>query len=308
MPDISKPQVQATISTPTRTVALPDNNLEGQMAKADLYRAAKMSIKLFQMIQDNQDLEEWIQAKITKSADYLDSIYHYMEYQMKFGSGEHTVTSVDDITSELDATVAQPEERAEEDDEEALDHMDESMNYQQQLKALLESAMIKKGIKEAKKAKPDFLDVDKDGNKKEPMKKAIKDKKVKEARDEDGDEYGWDVKEKKTKAPASRKVAGKAYGGSAQKDEPTDDSSEKKAKGKKVAEATSNKKEPAKKPVATKKPAAKKPDAKAAFNNMFGGSAKDLTKNLTIKKKEEVKESADLDVILKLAGRRPLNG
>ena len=32
-----------------------------------------------------------------------------------------------------------------------------------------------------KKAKPDFLDMDKDGNKKEPMKKALKDKKVKEA-------------------------------------------------------------------------------------------------------------------------------
>jgi ribose 1,5-bisphosphokinase PhnN len=32
-----------------------------------------------------------------------------------------------------------------------------------------------------KKAKPDFLDMDKDGNKKEPMKKAIADKKVKEA-------------------------------------------------------------------------------------------------------------------------------
>jgi len=35
------------------------------------------------------------------------------------------------------------------------------------------------GVKEAKKAKPDFLDVDKDGDKKEPMKKAIKDKKEK---------------------------------------------------------------------------------------------------------------------------------
>jgi hypothetical protein len=32
-------------------------------------------------------------------------------------------------------------------------------------------------FKEAKKAKPDFLDVDKDGNKKEPFKKAVKDKK-----------------------------------------------------------------------------------------------------------------------------------
>ena len=32
-----------------------------------------------------------------------------------------------------------------------------------------------------KMSKPDFLDMDKDGNKKEPMKKALKDKKVKEA-------------------------------------------------------------------------------------------------------------------------------
>ena len=35
---------------------------------------------------------------------------------------------------------------------------------------------------EAKKAKPDFLDMDKDGNKTEPMKKAVKDKKEKEAK------------------------------------------------------------------------------------------------------------------------------
>ncbi len=38
-----------------------------------------------------------------------------------------------------------------------------------------------KPFSEAKKAKPDFLDMDKDGNKKEPMKKAVKDKKVAES-------------------------------------------------------------------------------------------------------------------------------
>jgi hypothetical protein len=37
----------------------------------------------------------------------------------------------------------------------------------------------KKKIDEAKKAKPDFLDIDKDGDKKEPMKKAAKEKKAK---------------------------------------------------------------------------------------------------------------------------------
>lgn len=38
-------------------------------------------------------------------------------------------------------------------------------------------SMAQSEVKEAKKAKPDFLDVDKDGDKKEPMKKALKDKK-----------------------------------------------------------------------------------------------------------------------------------
>jgi hypothetical protein len=39
---------------------------------------------------------------------------------------------------------------------------------------------IKEMVGESKKAKPDFLDMDKDGNKKEPMKKAVKDKKATE--------------------------------------------------------------------------------------------------------------------------------
>ena len=34
-------------------------------------------------------------------------------------------------------------------------------------------------VQEAKKAKPDYIDIDKDGDKKEPMKKAVKDKEAK---------------------------------------------------------------------------------------------------------------------------------
>ena len=170
--------MQATLTVPQPA------DPEGKMAKAELYRAAKMAMKLFQMIQDGQQLEGWVQAKITKSADYLDSIYHYMEYQVKFGSGAQAA-SVDDITG--DVQVAAKETKSEEDDEE----MAESRTYEQKLKALLESAVKKeKKIKEA--AKPDFLDVDKDGNKKEPMKKAAKEKATKEGFDADakvGDKF-----------------------------------------------------------------------------------------------------------------------
>ena len=71
----------------------PDNNNnmpmgqedhEGGMAKADLYKLANYSFKLFKKIQPEDQLEGWVQAKITKAADYIASVYHYLEYEMKF--------------------------------------------------------------------------------------------------------------------------------------------------------------------------------------------------------------------------------
>lgn len=63
---------------------------EGAMAKADLYKLANYSLKLFKKVQDDDQLEAWVQAKITKAADYIASVYHYMEYEMKFSEyGEH---------------------------------------------------------------------------------------------------------------------------------------------------------------------------------------------------------------------------
>ena len=57
---------------------------EGAMAKADLYKLANYSLKLFKQIQDGDQMESWVQAKITKAADYVASVYHYLEYEMKF--------------------------------------------------------------------------------------------------------------------------------------------------------------------------------------------------------------------------------
>ncbi len=58
---------------------------EVQMARSDLYKAAKYSIKLHEMLKnvsEEQGLEGWVAAKITKAADYLSSVKHYMEYEM----------------------------------------------------------------------------------------------------------------------------------------------------------------------------------------------------------------------------------
>jgi len=100
-----------------------ESDHEVQMARAELYKVAKYAIKLHEMmknVSEAEGLEGWVQAKITKAADYISSVYHHMDYETKFDE-----------------------------------------------------------VQEAKKSKPDFLDVDKDGDKKEPMKKAIKDKKEK---------------------------------------------------------------------------------------------------------------------------------
>ena len=61
----------------------PDDQ-EAAMARADLYKTANYSFKLFKMIQDGDQLEGWVQAKITKAADYVASVFHYLEYEMKF--------------------------------------------------------------------------------------------------------------------------------------------------------------------------------------------------------------------------------
>lgn len=57
---------------------------EGAMVRADLYKLAKYSVKLFKKIEDEDQFESWVQAKITKAADYISSVYHYLEYEMKF--------------------------------------------------------------------------------------------------------------------------------------------------------------------------------------------------------------------------------
>jgi hypothetical protein len=61
-----------------------ETDKEGAMAKADLYKLANYSFKLFKKIQEEDQLEAWVQAKITKAADYIASVYHYLEYEMEF--------------------------------------------------------------------------------------------------------------------------------------------------------------------------------------------------------------------------------
>jgi hypothetical protein len=77
---------------------------------------------------------------------------------------------------------------------------------------------------EEAKAKPDFLDVDKDGDKDEPMKKAIKDKKVDEAEEADTDTEELEEAQSQAQKDAFAKMLASKKGG--KKDDEVDESEE----------------------------------------------------------------------------------
>ena len=70
---------------------------EVQMARSDLYKLAKYAIKLHDMLKgvsEAEGIEGWQQAKITKAADYISSVYHALDYDMKFAGGGEMTTDI----------------------------------------------------------------------------------------------------------------------------------------------------------------------------------------------------------------------
>ena len=83
---------------------------EVQMARSDLYKAAKYSIKLHERlkgISEEEGLEGWVAAKITKASDYLSSVFHYMDYEMM--SSEDMTESRTKIVQAIKTKSEQPE-------------------------------------------------------------------------------------------------------------------------------------------------------------------------------------------------------
>ena len=78
---------------------------EGSMAISQLKTAQSAIDSLMNIIKDDTNLPEWVQSKITKSVDYLDSVRDYME-------SEGTVTEAEDPKADnaklqLDKRIAQ---------------------------------------------------------------------------------------------------------------------------------------------------------------------------------------------------------
>ena len=84
---------------------------EGGMAKSQLYKMAKYAMMLHDALEDNTQLEAWVQSKITIATEYMSKVKHYLEYEMNLdmidpegheepeigGCGEATPMMVDDV-------------------------------------------------------------------------------------------------------------------------------------------------------------------------------------------------------------------
>ena len=55
---------------------------EGGMAKSQLYNLAKYAIMLHDALEDETQLEAWVQSKITIATEYMGKVKHYLEYEM----------------------------------------------------------------------------------------------------------------------------------------------------------------------------------------------------------------------------------
>ena len=54
---------------------------EIHMAKADLMKLAEYATELSSMLDNVTGLEGWVASKITKAADYISSVKHWLEYE-----------------------------------------------------------------------------------------------------------------------------------------------------------------------------------------------------------------------------------
>jgi hypothetical protein len=158
---------------------------EGDMAKEQMHTIMSAAKELHGMLRDEENLPEWVQKKITLAMNYIDTARDYMltqhaeraeeepiaekavsKKQQRFMGMAHAMQKGEPIKgagSEL-KKVAKTMKKGDVEDFAKTKH-----------KGLPEKAKAKK----TEGAKPDFLDVDKDGDKKESMKKAAGEKKEK---------------------------------------------------------------------------------------------------------------------------------
>ena len=85
---ISKKQLSRIIKEEVHAVSLEKGrdldygSGEGKMTRSQLHHVAEYAAVLHEMIQDEDDLPEWVQSKISVMAHDIGKIKHYLEYKI----------------------------------------------------------------------------------------------------------------------------------------------------------------------------------------------------------------------------------
>ena len=58
---------------------------EGNMAKRQMFKTAQYAVEIFDNIHDDDVFPSWIKSKMTKIADYIGVVKHYLEYDHVMG-------------------------------------------------------------------------------------------------------------------------------------------------------------------------------------------------------------------------------
>ena len=74
---------------------------EGRMAKRQLSDIADYAAELSQMLSNETQLEAWVQSKLTKAADYIKTVKHYVEYGMEEGAYDQVSPKMDPMAGEI---------------------------------------------------------------------------------------------------------------------------------------------------------------------------------------------------------------
>jgi hypothetical protein len=92
---------------------------EVQMARSDCYKSAKYAVSIHKMLKDVSEMEGidgWVASKLTKAADYLGSVKHYMEGQAM----QDVELAVVPVAGDMTDAMTMPQESTEEVHEEEV--------------------------------------------------------------------------------------------------------------------------------------------------------------------------------------------
>ena len=79
---------------------LDHHDHEGEMAKRQLKQMAEYAHELAMMLDDNTQLEGWVQSKITLANDYISKVKHYLQDKLQMDMSKDIKTVEFDIQEE----------------------------------------------------------------------------------------------------------------------------------------------------------------------------------------------------------------